>query len=124
MLGDRHLGPVGGQRPTHHESHHLFSGQKLAPAVSLHGRQSRAAVLRCTATAVAAPPPTSSYKKAKIHQDYAAVDSDSAVLKRPLKDVLTAEEVKDVFGYPRDLRDWCALTDARYAGSSGIERGA
>ena len=58
-------------------------------------------MLRCTATAVAAPPPTSSYKKAKIHQDYAAVDSDSAVLKRPLKDVLTAEEVKDVFGYPR-----------------------
>ena len=107
MLCPRQLGSLSGQTSTQHGPHHLFLGQPLAP-VRLQSRQARAAVLRCAAIAVAAPPPQSSYKKAKIHQDYAAVDSDSAVLKRPLKDVLAAEDVKNVFGYPRDLRDWYA----------------
>ena len=77
-------------------------------------------MLHCTATAVAAPPSASPYKKAKLNQDYAAVESDSAVLKRPLKDNLTAEEVKNVFGYSRDLREWCLLLPTGSAQSDGI----
>ena len=53
------------------------------------------------------------YKKTKLAQDYAAVASDAAVLKRPLKDVLTAADVKSVFDYPRDVREWCVLAISR-----------
>ena len=89
-------------------------------SVSLHAASSRAArsraasatasagqrPVRCAAAATVAAP--TQYKKAKLAQDYAAVASDADVLRRPLKDQLTPQDVKNVFDYPRDVREWCA----------------
>lgn len=40
-----------------------------------------------------------------VHADYAAKAGDSAVLQRPLKAELLPEEIQNVFGYPRNLKD-------------------
>ena len=48
---------------------------------------------------------TSSFNETKLHQDYAATASDAGVLKRPLKEELKPHEVKNVFGFPRSLRE-------------------
>ena len=45
-----------------------------------------------------------------LRADYAAAASDSGVLQRPLKEELTAEDVKNVFDYPRNLHEKCALS--------------
>jgi hypothetical protein len=42
-----------------------------------------------------------------LRADYAATAADSCVLRRPLKDELTPEEVKNVFDYPRNLHEKC-----------------
>lgn len=39
------------------------------------------------------------------HADYQAKAGDSAVLQRPLKSELLPEEIHNVFGYPRNLKD-------------------
>lgn len=43
-----------------------------------------------------------------LRADYAATAADSCVLRRPLKDELTPEEVSNVFDYPRNLHEKCA----------------
>ena len=47
-----------------------------------------------------------------LRADYAATAADSCVLRRPLKEELSPEEVKNVFDYPRNLHEKCALTRA------------
>lgn len=42
-----------------------------------------------------------------IHADYAAKATDGAVLQRPLKVELMPSEIKDVFGFPRNLKEKC-----------------
>lgn len=42
---------------------------------------------------------------APLHADYAAKAGDSAVLQRPLKSELLPEEIHNVFGYPRNLKE-------------------
>ena len=44
-----------------------------------------------------------------IHADYAAKATDGAVLQRPLKSELMPTEIKDVFGYPRNLKERWAV---------------
>lgn len=44
-----------------------------------------------------------------IHADYAAKATDGAVLQRPLKVELLPSEIKDVFGFPRNLKERQAL---------------
>ena len=56
------------------------------------GRRDRVLVARCEAAATP-------------HADYQAKAGDSAVLQRPLKSELLPEEIHNVFGYPRNLKD-------------------
>lgn len=42
-----------------------------------------------------------------LRADYAASASDSSVLQRPLKEELLPEDVRNVFDYPRNLKDKC-----------------
>lgn len=56
------------------------------------------------------------------HADYAANAGDDAVLQRPLKSELLPEEIVNVFGYPRDLREIYDVGIVMGAGSFGIVR--
>lgn len=56
------------------------------------------------------------------HADYAANAGDDAVLQRPLKSELFPEEIVNVFGYPRDLREVYDVGIVMGAGSFGIVR--
>ena len=40
-----------------------------------------------------------------LRADYAATAADSSVLRRPLKEELSPEEVQNVFDYPRNLHE-------------------
>lgn len=57
-----------------------------------------------------------------IHADYAAKATDGAVLQRPLKSELMPTEIKDVFGYPRNLKERYSLGAVLGAGSFGVVR--
>lgn len=59
-----------------------------------------------------------------VHADYEAKAGDSSVLQRPLKAELSASEVRDVFGFPRDLHQRYALGGVLGAGSFGVVRHA
>lgn len=61
---------------------------------------------------------------AAAHADYAAKAGDSAVLQRPLRAELHPEEIKQVFGYRRDLAARYALGPVLGAGSFGVVRAA
>ncbi|KAL4434088.1 hypothetical protein ABPG75_000529 [Micractinium tetrahymenae] len=56
------------------------------------------------------------------HADYQAKAGDSAVLQRPLKSELLPEEIHNVFGYPRNLKDKYVLGSVLGAGSFGVVR--
>lgn len=57
-----------------------------------------------------------------LHADYSAKAGDSDVLQKPLKCELAASEVRDVFGFPRNLRDRYSVGDVLGAGSFGVVR--
>ncbi|KAI3434801.1 hypothetical protein D9Q98_002859 [Chlorella vulgaris] len=57
-----------------------------------------------------------------VHADYVAKAGDAAVLQRPLKAELQSEEIQNVFGYPRNLRDKYQLGAVLGAGSFGVVR--
>ena len=57
-----------------------------------------------------------------LHADYAAKATDNEVLKKPLKSELSAHEVRNVFGFPRNLRDKYSVGDVLGAGSFGVVR--
>lgn len=56
------------------------------------------------------------------HADYAANAGDEPVLQRPFKSELFPEEITNVFGYPRDLREVYDVGIVLGAGSFGIVR--
>ncbi|KAL4446799.1 hypothetical protein ABPG77_008043 [Micractinium sp. CCAP 211/92] len=56
------------------------------------------------------------------HADYQAKAGDSAVLQRPLKSELLPEEIHNVFGYPRNLKDKYVMGSVLGAGSFGVVR--
>ncbi|KAK9813845.1 hypothetical protein WJX73_001529 [Symbiochloris irregularis] len=62
------------------------------------------------------------FHQTKLQQDYAATASDAHVLQRPIKEQLQAHEVKNVFGFPRDLRDRYSIGHVLGAGSFGVVR--
>jgi hypothetical protein len=57
--------------------------------------------LRCQATQAGPQEAAPSTARA----DYAAKAGDSAVLQRPLKSELLPDEIHNVFGYPRNLKE-------------------
>lgn len=57
-----------------------------------------------------------------LHADYSAKAGDSDVLQKPLKCELAASEVRNVFGFPRNLRDRYSVGDVLGAGSFGVVR--
>ena len=57
-----------------------------------------------------------------LHADYQAKATDSEVLKKPLKAELQSHEIRNVFGYPRNLRDRYNVGDVLGAGSFGVVR--
>jgi calcium-dependent protein kinase len=57
-----------------------------------------------------------------LHADYSAKATDNEVLKKPLKSELSAHEVRNVFGFPRNLRDRYSVGDVLGAGSFGVVR--
>lgn len=56
------------------------------------------------------------------YHDYSAKVGDSDILQKPLKCELTASEVRNVFGFPRNVRDKYSLGDVLGAGSFGVVR--
>lgn len=73
------------------------SPQQQQPAPAQQRGPGRGAALRVVCQAAPAGAP--------LHADYAAKAGDSAVLQRPLKSELLPEEIHNVFGYPRNLKD-------------------
>lgn len=57
-----------------------------------------------------------------VHADYQAKAGDSSVLQRPLKSELLPSEIRDVFGFPRNLREAYSLGGVLGAGSFGVVR--
>lgn len=57
-----------------------------------------------------------------LHADYSAKAGDSDVLQKPLKCELAASEVRNVFGFHRNLRDRYSLGEVLGAGSFGVVR--
>lgn len=57
-----------------------------------------------------------------VHADYQAKAGDSSVLQRPLKTELQPSEIRDVFGFPRNLRELYSLGPVLGAGSFGVVR--
>ena len=58
------------------------------------------------------------------HADYAAKAGDGTILQLPLKSPLTASQIRNVFGFPRKLRDSYSLGTVLGAGSFGVVREA
>ena len=57
-----------------------------------------------------------------LHADYQAKATDSEVLRRPLKSELQSHEIRNVFGFPRNLRDRYLVAEVLGAGSFGVVR--
>ncbi|KAH7620048.1 putative Calcium-dependent protein kinase 17 [Nannochloris sp. 'desiccata'] len=57
-----------------------------------------------------------------VHADYQAKAGDSTVLQRPLKAELLPSEVRNVFSFPRNLRELYTLGPVLGAGSFGVVR--
>ena len=57
-----------------------------------------------------------------VHADYQAKAGDSSVLQRPLKSELHPSEIRNVFGFPRNLREKYGLGPVLGAGSFGVVR--
>lgn len=57
-----------------------------------------------------------------VHADYQAKAGDSSVLQRPLKAELLPSEVRNVFSFPRNLRELYTLGPVLGAGSFGVVR--
>lgn len=57
-----------------------------------------------------------------VHADYQAKAGDSTVLQRPLKSELLPTEIRNVFGFPRNLREVYTLGPVLGAGSFGVVR--
>ena len=57
-----------------------------------------------------------------VHADYQAKAGDSTVLQRPLKAELLPTEIRNVFGFPRNLREVYTLGPVLGAGSFGVVR--
>lgn len=71
--------------------------QRPPAAAGRPGRRPPALSVVCEAAAGQHTPPP--------HADYQAKAGDSAVLQRPLKSELLPEEIHNVFGYPRNLKE-------------------
>lgn len=57
-----------------------------------------------------------------LHADYQAKAGDSSVLQRPLKSELLPSEIRNVFGFPRNVRERYNLGSVLGAGSFGVVR--
>lgn len=57
-----------------------------------------------------------------LHADYSAKAGDSDVLQKPLKCELSPSEVRNVFGFGRNIRDKYTLEEVLGAGSFGVVR--
>lgn len=95
-----HLAPAQqrlGWRPTeqHLQRHEQQQQQQQRHGQAARPRRPPALTVVCAAAAPGAP----------LHADYAAKAGDSAVLQRPLKSELLPEEIHNVFGYPRNLKE-------------------
>lgn len=65
---------------------------------------------------------TSVVRVVSLHADYQAKATDSEVLRRPLKSELQSHEIRNVFGFPRNLRDRYLVAEVLGAGSFGVVR--
>ncbi len=83
--------PAEQQRQQHEQQQQHEQRHVAAP----RSRRPPALTVVCAAAAPGAP----------LHADYAAKAGDSAVLQRPLKSELLPEEIHNVFGYPRNLKE-------------------
>jgi len=57
-----------------------------------------------------------------LHADYKAKSGDSSVLQKPLRSELSASEVRNVFGFPRSMKEKYSLGKVLGAGSFGVVR--
>ena len=57
-----------------------------------------------------------------LHADYKAKSGDSSVLQTPLRSELSASEVRNVFGFPRSMKEKYSLGKVLGAGSFGVVR--
>jgi calcium-dependent protein kinase len=57
-----------------------------------------------------------------LHADYKAKSGDSSVLQKPLRSELSASEVRNVFGFPRNMKEKYSLGKVLGAGSFGVVR--
>lgn len=58
------------------------------------------------------------------HADYSAKAGDGTILQLPLKSPLTTSQIRNVFGYPRNLREMYHVGSVLGAGSFGVVREA
>ena len=83
--------PAEQQQQRHEQQQQHEQRHGTAP----RSRRPPALTVVCAAAAPGAP----------LHADYAAKAGDSAVLQRPLKSELLPEEIHNVFGSPRNLKE-------------------